>query len=127
MIKTRYLLPFLFIGIVSISGCANLRGNMNTIQTLIELGKSEKDKEKILKQETMNFEKVKKYINSNKIEKGISKDIAVKKFGEPVLIFSEPEAERWAYKAADASWLSGEKIYLFFDKDAKLVKWECVN
>lgn len=110
-----------------ISGCANLGQRMEILSRLIELNKNEKYKTKAIRQETINFKRVKRYINQGKIEKGISKDMAISKFGEPVLIFTEAEGQGWVYKAGNTDWFKGEKIYLFFDQDDTLINWECID
>ena len=121
------ILIIVIIGILSLCGCTNMRHRLGTIKMLKGLSSNDKYKEKALKQETMNFEKAKKYINRGGQEKGISQKTAIKKFGRPVLILSEAEGEKWVYKPADAGWLGGEKIYLFFDRDRRLVNRECVD
>ena len=119
--KLRLLRIFLIIISIGISGCAGLGGKVNTLQMLRKLGQNDKLKQRVLKQETANFQRVKNYIDSNKIKRGISTKFAIKKFGEPVLVFSDPEGEKWIYKRSDVDWIGGEKIYLFFDKQGSLV------
>ena len=97
------------------------------LQPLIELGKNEKLKQKAYAQETDSFERVKNYIQSEKIKEILSKDAALKTFGEPVVIFPGDTQEKWVYKAAESSWFGGEKIYLFFDKQGNLINRECFN
>ena len=94
---------------------------------LIQLGRNDKLKQRALNQETKNFKRVKNYIDSNKIKMGISTKSAIKRFGEPVVVLSETEGERWAYKPSDADWIGGEKIYLIFDEESSLSDWECVD
>ncbi len=123
-----FLLPIVISCILlGISGCAGLGSKINTLQMLHRLGRDDKLKQRALNRETANFQRLKNYIDSNRIKKGISVKSAIKKFGEPVLSFAEEEGERWVYKAADADWIDGEKIYLFFDKKGGLIGWECVN
>ena len=112
-----------FLILSSFCGCAKLR----RAQPLIELGRSDKLKERALKQETENFRIVKTYIESKKIQKNLSKDAALKIFGEPVIVFSQKSGEKWVYKEAESSWFGGEKIYLFFDKQDNLINWEHTN
>lgn len=112
---------------MSISGCVRLGSNISAIKNLIRLGRNDKLKQQALKQETANFERIKMHIENNKIKSGISAKSVINKFGEPVTVLSESKGEKWAYKHADADWIGGEKIYLFFDKEDSLVNWECVN
>lgn len=112
---------------IAISGCANLGQRTEILSRLIELNKNEKYKAKVIRQETINFKRVKRYINKGRIEKGISKALAVSKFGEPVLAFPEAEGQKWIYKAGNTDWFSGAKIYLLFDQDDTLINWECID
>jgi len=113
------------ISAVGISGCTGAKGA--GISTLMEVGRSEAYKQKALKQETASFNRVKKYIGKNRIKKGISKKAAMRKFGKPVLMTPKEDYEKWVYKPSDSNWFGGEKIYLFFDKDNKLIRWQVVN
>jgi len=108
-------------------GCAGLSQKKDTLKMLIQLGRNDKLKQRALNQETKNFKRVKNYIDSNKIKMGISTKSAIKRFGEPVVVLSETEGERWAYKPSDADWIGGEKIYLIFDEESSLSDWECVD
>lgn len=112
---------FFLIGIIFLSGCGGALG------TLMELGGNEALKRKAVQEETHNFQVLKSAIIKNKIEKGISAAQALKKFGNPVLLYPQGEGQRWVYKAADNDWFKGEKIYLFFDKNESLTGWECIN
>lgn len=121
----RLCLIIAIITAAGISGCVGTRGG--AIGTLIEVGRSEEYKQEALKQETTSFNRVKKCIRENTIEKGISKKAAVSKFGRPVLMTPKEGYEKWAYKPGDSDWFGGEKIYLFFDKNDKLISWKVVN
>ena len=112
---------------IGIYGCVGSGANISGIRTLMKLGQNDKLKQRTLKLETRNFQRVKKYIVNNRIKTGISAKYAIKKFGEPVSVLSKPEGEKWAYKPSDADWIGGEKIYLFFDNEGSLLDWECVN
>lgn len=112
---------------ISLTGCANLGKKTSSMRNLIKLGQDAKAKEKTLQQETLNFQRVKTQIINNKITEGISRDTALKRFGEPILIFPQTEGERWIYKPSQAGWVGGEKIYLFFNINGDLLSWKCVN
>lgn len=109
--------------LVFLSGCAHL----DDINKMMALKRSDDMKQYVLNQETASFEKVKKYMDSGKMEKGMGMQSVLKEFGEPLLIYYESPGAKWVYKPASASWFEGEKIYLFFDEEGKLVKWECIG
>jgi len=126
-VKAFLLLIFSLVIVLTNSGCAQVGRKVDTLQMLRRLGHNDKLKQQALNQETANFQRLKNYIQTNKIKPGISIRSALGKFGEPVSVLTEPEGQRWAYKSSDADWLGGEKIYLFFDLKNSLVDWECVN
>jgi hypothetical protein len=112
---------------MNLSGCSGLSHKIDAIHTLIGLGHNEKLKARAIKQETENFHNLKRYIIEEKIQKGITKEAASKKFGQPVVILSENRGQEWIYKPGQASWLGGEKIYLYFNESGTLEEWECVD
>lgn len=123
-----FLLPIIIFYVFSgILGCAPLSRKVETLQMLRRLGHNDKLKQQVLKQETIFFQRLKNYIDTNKIKKGISGKSAIKKFGEPVSVLAGLTGEKWAYKPQDADWINGEKIYLFFNTQSRLIDWECVN
>ncbi|RKY33289.1 MAG: hypothetical protein DRP74_00190 [Candidatus Omnitrophota bacterium] len=115
-----FILPIL---ILSLIGCAKAR----ILSLLTNLAKNEKLKEQAVRQETINFEKAKNFISANEVETGFSKEDILRDIGEPSLIISEEEKEKWVYKAAGEGWMGGEKIYLFFDREDNLIEWEHIG
>ena len=109
---------------ICLAGCAVKIENIAGFKNLVQLSLNNKTKEKSLKIETANFKRLKKYIDSDKLKKGVSAKYTRKKFGEPLLITTD---SKWVYKPANASWIEGEKIYLMFDENGLLTNWECDN
>jgi len=99
------------------------------LKTLIELGKSQGKIAKALKKETKTYNKVKEAINSGKLKEGEPAENILKKFGEPVIdIYDKKrDAVKWLYMPAASTHFEGEKLYLFMDKDDKLVGWQLVD
>jgi hypothetical protein len=123
-----FLLPLTVFYILSgILGCAQFGQRLETLQMLRRLSRNGEMKQQALNQETKNFLRIKNYIDTNKLKRGTSAKVIIKQCGEPVAILIEPEGERWAYKRRNVDWVSGEKIYLFFDIRNTLADWECVN
>jgi hypothetical protein len=115
------LLVILFCGaVVFASGCAKLQG----VKTLMSVGASDKLKERASAQETENFQRVKAHIQNETLEAGMSEKDAVRKFGDPVVVIDQDSRIKWAYKPAESEWFSGEKAYLFFDREGRLVSWQ---
>ena len=92
------------------------------LDTLIEVGKAQGLIERQTKEETKNFEGVKKAIEGGSLKKGETKDSVLKRYGEPVIEYKDAgtKKETWVYKRADASFFGGEKIYLVFDDNGAL-------
>ena len=92
------------------------------LDTLVELGKSQEEIQKVSTEETARFEWVKRAIGSGAITKGQSKDAIKGKYGEPVIITQDFQSkrEKWVYKPASSSFFKGVKIYLYFDSSGSL-------
>ena len=112
---------------MGIAGCSAPVRQVSTLNMLAGLGRDDKLKQQAVDLETVNFKRVKRSIETGRIEPGISKRAAISRFGQPILVFSEEEPERWAYKPANAGWVGGEKIYLYFDAQGNLSKWEYIE
>ena len=106
-------------------GCVHI--DPEAAQSLIELGKEEKGKEETLAREEKSFKKVSKAIRRHHLKIGISGPEVMDRFGEPVLIHSTGEGERWVYKTRQGSWFNSPKIYLFFDETDHLKRWICIR
>ncbi|MFH1305854.1 MAG: hypothetical protein ABIH74_05600 [Candidatus Omnitrophota bacterium] len=76
--------------------------------------------------ETAGYKKISGAINENQLQKGKTASYIETKYGKPVVILPEEEGAfaKWVYKPSNASFFSGEKAYLFFDKDDKLTGWQ---
>ena len=90
----------------------------------MSVGASDKLKERAAAQETENFQRVKAHIQNETLKAGMSEKEALKKFGDPVIVIDQDDRIKWAYKPAESEWFGGEKAYLFFDKEGKLISWE---
>ena len=93
---------------------------------LMQISKARGDMEEELKEETESYSNVKKAIDQEKIKEGQSAQVIAKQFGAPSIKLVENDKihKRWVYKKGGTSYFEGEKIYLFFDENNKLVGWE---
>ena len=84
---------------------------------------------RVLVDETKNYEAAKTTISRGNIKPGDSSVSVRKSCGEPVLILDDGKdgSKRWVYKPMASTYFAGEKIYLFFDPQDKLVKWETLE
>jgi len=92
------------------------------LDTLIDVSKSMGDIQKEYNEETKNFDRVKRAVDSGSIKKGQNKDEILKQYGEPVVMTkdSSSKKEKWVYKPATSSFFDGIRIYLFFNDDGAL-------
>lgn len=86
------------------------------LDTLIELGKSQAQIQKQYAEETRNFERVKKAIESGVVAKGQSAADIKAKYGEPVVAVRNLDGKRedWVYKPQESSFFKGVRATLIF-------------
>lgn len=78
--------------------------------------------EDALDKEAENYRKAEEFIDSQEIRKGLSSDFILGRCGQPVARASQ--GRRWVYKPRGSTFFRGEKIYLIFDENERLVSWE---
>lgn len=124
MLKHRVMILFIVMSILFLE--TNVYANL---KKLMEVGKSQADIAKALKKETKNYNRVKKAIISEKLKEGMLAKEIRKKYGEPIIdIYDEKKnAYKWLYMPATSTHFEGEKLYLFIDKEDKLVGWRMVE
>jgi len=109
------MLKFIII-LFLLSGCGNLK-------TLIELSEEEKLKLSDIKSQDRSFLLIKDAVLNNKLRKNTTSDFILKRYGEPILIYPLDDKEEWIYKPSGLK-LDREKIYLYFDKNKKLIDYK---
>jgi hypothetical protein len=93
--------------------------------TLKEQSKEGPMMEKLLADQEAAFQKVRGAIASRELRPGeLSKDVA-KKYGKPIDQDVWGAGQKWLYRSKTGKWLERPWIYLFFDADGKLEKWDC--
>ncbi|MBL7071462.1 MAG: hypothetical protein ISS26_04755 [Candidatus Omnitrophica bacterium] len=123
---TKYMLKITCLALSVLFITINAHADL---KTLMELGKSQGEIAKALKNETKIYDKVKKAIESGKLKEGEEAEAIRKNYGEPVIdVFDKKrDAIKWLYMPATSSHFEGEKLYLFIDKDDKLVGWQLIE
>ena len=100
------------------------------LKALIDLAAGRGEMVKEYRKETINYDKVKKAIEGNNVLKDGEEAFHLKKrYGEPVVILSGDRTTptKWVYKPAHATFFSGEKAYLIFDENEKLIDWKLLQ
>lgn len=114
------------VGVIGFIGCARVIKS-ERLGTLLELKKEDELLSEALEREGKNFEALRDMLREGEIKKGDSSDSVKAKAGVPVIVYSEETGEKWVYKTAGGTRLSGPKIYLFFDLADALSNYECIR
>ncbi len=106
-----------FIFFASISLCS-----AEGLDVLIEVAKSQAQIKKQYEEETKNFERVKKGVESSAIKKGQVKSDIQAKYGEPVVSIKDPDGKRedCIYKPETSSFFKGIRATLVFTEQGIL-------
>ncbi|OGW78233.1 MAG: hypothetical protein A2Z83_00725 [Omnitrophica bacterium GWA2_52_8] len=94
---------------------------------LASVSSDAEDQDKILNQETRQFEKLRESIVDGKIVSGQTMQKVLDIAGEPVLVMNDGDELKWVYKPGNTGWFSTSKIYFWFDPEQGLVRWECLK
>ena len=88
------------------------------IGTLMQVGKSMDEIQRVYDEETATYNKVKEAIDKGEISKGVAQD-SVTKYGEPAAIVAESIRNRqiWVYRPGTTDLLNKPKIRLFFGEN----------
>ena len=99
------------------------------VSSLMTLSKDMGQMNRQLKEETRNYEEVRSAICGRELKEGENASDIQRKYGSPVMVLSEKDGQisRWVYKSASDSYFEGEKAYLLFGDDGKLLRWELVE
>lgn len=92
------------------------------LDVLIEVAKSQAEIKKQYEEETRNFERVKKGIESGAIKNGQTKSDLQAKYGKPVVSIKDPDGKRedWIYKPETSSFFKGIRATLVFTEQGIL-------
>ncbi len=100
------------------------------LNSLIQLSKDRNTMEKEYAQETRNYEKLRDAVEGEYLKEGMPVAAVERKFGKPVVAFPGEGGgtTNRVYKPGDESFLDGgKKIYLIFDDNGSLVKWQNID
>lgn len=96
------------------------------LDALIDIARGQKEISRQYKEETEAFENVRSGVERGRIVIGEKDENIRSRYGAPVIVLKNADGsgERWVYKPASASFFDGDKIYLSFDKDGRLINIE---
>ncbi|MCF7870146.1 MAG: hypothetical protein K9L69_02795 [Candidatus Omnitrophica bacterium] len=122
--KFFLLINFIFL----FSGCA-LFTKAPQLLTLKRLGDSQKLMEGDIEKKKKNLAKLINDIRADKLKKGIAYNRFIRLYGEPVLeksISKDSKEKRLLYRHP-IKYFDTDKVYLYFNQEAKLIAWEYVK
>ncbi|MDD5069507.1 MAG: hypothetical protein PHV17_02165 [Candidatus Omnitrophica bacterium] len=122
----KKLVIFFPLTLILLSGCQVAR-NYSELKVLKELGKSQKEINAYLISQEKKFRLMKNDINRKELLIGTSKQDILKRYGDPVLAQaltgSGEETEMLLYRNP-TDYFSSDKVYLYFDYQGKLLRYE---
>ena len=120
MIRSIAFVLVLFLGL---SGCAIL-DNTDEISTLGNYSREKDGQHRDVKTIKDHYDALTKAIDQNALGKYGDKVSFTHTFGEPILKKDLSDGtQRWLYRYAIYR-LARDKVYVYFDRSGKMVKWE---
>lgn len=125
------LLILLVLG-VSLMGCAQVKQvqNLDELLTLKEYSEEKGAQEKWIEEEAAKFDRILAAAQDGSIKSVATQPLILERFGDPVLKehteLDNKSVERWLYRHPIQK-LAFEKVYLFFDADGRLLKYELIT
>ncbi|MCU0652052.1 MAG: hypothetical protein MUC39_03825 [Candidatus Omnitrophica bacterium] len=119
MFKKSALL--IYFSIFILSGC------MQGAMTLKRLQNSQAELKDVVSKDEENFLLLGEDLKNNRLQKGISKKEILDKYGEPIysrLISDNTQRKEFSVYRHPTEFFSSDLIYLYFDKDKRLLSWE---
>lgn len=121
MFSRFLLLGYLIVAVLG--GCVVLS---DELQTLKDVGKSQVQINVYVRKQNRRFLKLLKYYKKGRLKIGISKAWIISAYGQPILVKSLDDnlaKEVFLYRHP-TNYFKSDKIYLYFDKSDKLVRWK---
>jgi len=95
------------------------------LTTLVSQAKEEGGKQADLDREQKSFKALEEAIRAGKVRPGMTQSSIENRFGEPIVVLEEQKGRTaWLYQSPDWNWFAARKIYLEFDRNGKLRKWD---
>ena len=119
MLRKALCLFFLFIVCM---GCSRLL-------LLKSIASSQKQMETYIARQKKGFLRLKQDIQRNRLQKGISRETVIKRYGEPVFCAAQENpidigiSQSCLYRAP-MEYFSADKVYLYFDQQELLHSWK---
>ena len=111
--------------VFSSSGCVLLTKSEQLL-TLKRYGDSQDEIQRYVDRQNKLFNKLLDDLDTGKLQPGISKTIFIRRYGDPVISreSDDPSIEEVLLYRHPTNYFSSDKVYAYFDKSGKLVRWE---
>lgn len=121
----RIFIPFFLVLLMGFSGCTILE-NADELSTLGSYSREKDGQHRQVKSINDQYDALTRAIDRKAIGKYKDQASFLLAFGEPILKRPLGDgSERWLYRYAIYR-LAKDKVYVYFDRGGKLVKWERV-
>jgi len=110
-----------FAGIIILSGC------MQGAMTLKRLQNSQEELKDVVSRDEQNFLLLEEDLKNNRLQKGMPKKEILAKYGEPIYsrqLSDDTQRKEFSVYRHPTEFFSSDLIYLYFDKDQRLLSWE---
>lgn len=117
---------FLTVTLLGLNGCSLLR-HYEQLMVLKNVGDSQREIESYLKTQAERFYQLRKDLHQGTLKIGLSKEELLTRYGEPVLskkVEGNPQIQQIFIYRHPTNYFTSDKIYLYFDKNNKLVSFE---
>ncbi len=121
----RWAFLLLFVSSFLFCGMGVLE-HREELGTLKEQSIQEEQKEKTSKAQEEAFKKVEAALKASEIKEGLELSQIRSRYGAPSAISPEGEGgQRWLYRSSKGKALEKPWIFLYFDSQSRLIRWEC--
>lgn len=117
---------FLTVALLGLNGCSLLQ-HYEQLMALKRIGDSQREIELYLKAQEEGFYKLKQDLKTKKLKIGVPQEEILARYGEPVLskeVKDKPQIQQVFLYRHPTNYFTSDKIYLYFDKNRKLVSFE---
>jgi len=122
----KVIAPYLVLMLLALSGC-NALSNLDELSVMGEYSREKDNQTRLVKSIDDHYDALIKVIAQGNINAYKDESSFLHSFGDPILKRDLSDGtEQWLYRHAILS-TAKDKVYVYFDRDGKQVKWEKVS
>jgi hypothetical protein len=124
--KLEKIIPYLLLAVLGLSGCTII-SNSDELYMLGDYSREKDNQHRLVKSINDHYDALTKVIARGHIGDYKDKASFVYSFGDPILKKDLSDGtQRWLYRYAIFR-LAKDKVYVYFDRNGKMIKWEKVS